>query len=72
MSCYLRHLGELLNKAGWGNTREDRKRADRAIQQIVDRVDEHCPVIWREVKKWLGDPVKEAELSRRLRESRET
>lgn len=69
MSCYTRHLGDLFALAGIENTKENRKRADGFIQEIIAMKEEGCPVVWREVKTWLADPDKSLELADRLRQA---
>ena len=68
MSCYTRHLGDLFTAAGIENTKENRKRADGCIREILSMKGEGCPVVWREVKTHLADPYKSLELADRLRE----
>ena len=48
MSCYLRHLQDVLLAAGIRHTREDRARIHAVIQEITGR--EGCPQVWKEVK----------------------
>lgn len=69
MSCYTRHLGELFAAAGVENTKENRKRADLFIREILAVKEEGCPVVWREVKGRLVDPDKSLELADRLRQA---
>jgi len=69
MSCYTRHLGELFAAADIENTKENRKRADGFIREIVAMKEEGCPVVWREVKSRLADPDKGLELADRLRQA---
>ena len=69
MSCYTRHLGDLFALAGIENTRENRKRADGFLREIIAMTGEGCPVVWREVKSRLADPDKSLELADRLRQA---
>lgn len=69
MSCYTRHLGDLFAAAGIENTKENRKRADGFIREIIGMVGEDCPVVWRELKTRLADPDRSQELAPRLREA---
>lgn len=62
MSCYLRHLSHIFTAAGLEIAKENRKAVDKAIKQLVGKDDANCPEVWREVKLWLTDPVKEAEM----------
>ena len=54
MSCYIRHLKELLNESGIEITTENRKQIDRAIHEIVGTTYKDCPGTWKEVKKKLA------------------
>jgi hypothetical protein len=54
MSCYIRHLKELLSEAGIEVTAENRKQIDRAIHEIVGTTYKDCPGTWKEVKKKLA------------------
>jgi len=69
MSCYTRHLGDLFALAGIENTKENRKRADGFIREIIAMTGEGCPVVWREVKTHLADADKSLELTDRLRQA---
>jgi len=69
MSCYTRHLGDLFALAGIENTRENRKRADGFLREIIAMTGEGCLVVWREVKSRLADPDKSLELADRLRQA---
>lgn len=69
MSCYTRHLGDLFAAAGIEDTKENRKRADGLIREIIAMAGEGCPVVWREVKTRLADPDKSLGLADRLRQA---
>ena len=62
MSCYFRHLKDILNEAGIEVTADNKKRIDRAIHEIVNTTYKDCPGTWKEVKKKLAasDAEKEA------------
>ncbi|MGA9351631.1 MAG: hypothetical protein WBW48_22885 [Anaerolineae bacterium] len=68
MSCYTRHLGDVFFEAGIEDNWENRKLADKHIREIVGKVDEDCPDVWREVKAWLKDIEKRRRLVECLRE----
>ena len=51
MSCYLRHLDDILLAAGIRATKENQPRVHAIIQQITG--EERCPQIWRSVKARL-------------------
>jgi hypothetical protein len=54
MSCYIRHLKDLLDEAGIEVPAENRKQIDRAIHEIVNTTYKDCPGTWKEVKKKLA------------------
>ena len=54
MSCYLRHLNDVLKEAGIDVTAENKKQIDRTIHDIVGTTYKDCPATWREVKKRLA------------------
>jgi hypothetical protein len=54
MSCYLRHLGDVIDEAGIELTKENRKSVDHAIRRVVGKADCNCPEVWKEVKSWLS------------------
>ncbi|OPY32410.1 MAG: hypothetical protein A4E32_00991 [Methanomassiliicoccales archaeon PtaU1.Bin124] len=50
MSCYLRHMDDLLKEAGIELTKENRKAVDEAVHRIVEVEYKHCPDAWKAVK----------------------
>lgn len=69
MSCYLRHLGGVVKKAGVAPAnKEERRRVDRFMREIVDMPGAKCNEVWKEVKKRLREPAGEEELAARLRD----
>ena len=66
MSCYLRHLGDVLADAGIPDTRESRRRVHAMIQEITGEQD--CPLVWRRVKAALGEHAERELLVAGLRE----
>ena len=69
MSCYLRHLKPLLGELGLDPvTREERKRIDLAIRDLVGKSkEEKCGEVWKEVKVLLQDPDKKHSLVKKLK-----
>jgi hypothetical protein len=51
MSCYFRHLKEIFVDAGIEITKENRKRVDRTIKNIVDVSEKECPQAWKKIKQ---------------------
>ena len=55
MSCYLRHIGDVIAEAGIELNKENRKSVDHTIRRIVGKSDCKCPDVWKEVKGWLAE-----------------
>lgn len=55
MTCYFRHLEEIFKKAGIEVTSDNRREVDRIIHGIIGMEHEHCPEVWKEVKKRLAE-----------------
>jgi len=66
MSCYLRHLSEVLAAAGIPDTRESRRRVHVMIQEITGEHD--CLSVWRRVKAALAENAERELLIVGLRE----
>ena len=66
MSCYLRHLSEVLAAAGIPDTRESRRRVHTMIQEITGEHD--CLPVWRRVKAALAENAERELLIAGLRE----
>ena len=54
MSCYFRHLKNILEEAGIEVTPDNRKQVDRAIHQIVGVTYKDCPETWKKLKQQLA------------------
>lgn len=69
MSCYLRHMKEVLEKADLHPAdRKERKEVDLAIRKVVGmKPKDQCNVVWKEVKVWLQDEDKKKELTNGLK-----
>ena len=53
MSCYLRHLDDVVAATGLKLGPENRKEVDRTVKELLGLPE--CPDAWREVKKRLAD-----------------
>jgi hypothetical protein len=53
VSCYTRHLTELLPA---DPSAADKRALDRAIREILDMPEADCPDVWEEVKSRREDP----------------
>ena len=55
MSCYLRHLKDIIEETGIEVTSANRKQVDQAIHQIVGVKYKNCPETWKKLKQQLTD-----------------
>jgi len=51
MSCYFRHIKDILNEAGIEVTPGNKKQIDQAIHNIVEVTYKDCPATWRKQKQ---------------------
>jgi hypothetical protein len=51
MSCYFRHLNDILNEAGIEITSGNKKQIDQVIHDIVKVRYKDCPTTWRKLKR---------------------
>ena len=59
MSCYLRHVSDILDEAGIVITPANRKQIDQAIHQAVGVTYKKCPATWKRIKEDIkGDEAK--------------
>ena len=54
VSCYLRHMKELLAEAGIEVTADNRKQIDRAFHDLAGVKYKDCPATWRKLKQELA------------------
>jgi len=67
VSCYLRHIKDLLDEAGITVTKENRKQIDQAVHQAVGVTYKDCPVTWKKIKEEIkGDNEKRLALIEQL------
>ena len=68
MTCYFRHLKDILEGAGIEVTPANRKQVDRAMHQIVGVAHKDCPETWKRLKQQLtGDEQKRQDLINQLK-----
>jgi len=68
VSCYLRHLKDIIEGAGIEVTSANRKQIDRAIHQIVGVTYKDCPETWKKLKQQLtGNDQKRQEFISQLK-----
>ncbi len=69
MSCYLRHLKDLLNEAGIEVKTGNRKQIDQTIHQMVGVACKDCPTAWKRVKEELADEEKRPDFIEQLQKA---
>jgi hypothetical protein len=67
MSCYLRHIKDVLDEAGIVVTPANRKQIDQAVHQAVGVGYKNCPATWKKIKQEIkGDEEKRRALIKQL------
>jgi hypothetical protein len=64
MSCYLRHMKDILEEADLHpQNREARKEVDLVIRKVIGKEQkDKCNLVWEEVKIWLQEEEKKEKL----------
>lgn len=55
MTCYLRHMKQLLEKNGIEVTPENNREIDRIIHELMGVRYKDCPAAWSELKKRIAE-----------------
>ena len=56
MSCYFRHMKDILDEAGIEVTKENKKEVDEIIHRLVNEDYKNCSPTWKAVKEKIkGD-----------------
>ena len=67
MSCYFRHLKDILSEAGIEVTPSNKKQIDRAVHGIVGVTYKDCPATWKKLKQEiLGNEQKRWDFIKKL------
>jgi hypothetical protein len=66
VSCYVRHLDDLLREAGIEPTKPNRKQVNLILRQITG--ERQCNHAWFRIKPLLADPSEGQELTIKLRD----
>ena len=53
MSCYFRHMKDVLDQAGIEITKENKKEIDRIIHSLVDVEYKNCSPAWKAIKEHI-------------------
>jgi hypothetical protein len=68
MSCYFRHIKDVLDEAGVAVTTENKKDIDRIIHDLVDVEYKNCSNTWKAVKRQIkGDDRARSQFIKRLK-----
>lgn len=70
MTCFIGHMRKkgIFAEMGIEVGKGDAKQTQEKISAIVGLPGAGCPLVWKEVKNWLADPVKKRKLIEGLRE----
>jgi hypothetical protein len=70
MSCYFRHLKDIISETGIEITPENRKQVDQAIHHIMDVEYKQCPTTWKKLKEQvLNDTQKKKDFISKLKQA---
>ncbi len=68
MSCYFRHMKDVLEEAGIEITKDNKKDIDRIIHGLVDVAYKNCSPTWQKVKEHIkGDEAARHQFVRNLK-----
>ena len=68
MSCYFRHMKDILAEAGIEITKENKRDVDEIIHELANVTYKDCPGTWREVKSRIkGSEKQKKEFIKALR-----
>ena len=67
MSCYFRHMKDVLDEVGVEVTPKNKKEVDRIIHELVAVEYKNCSPAWAAIKERIkGDPAAREEFVRKL------
>ncbi len=69
MSCYFRHLKDVMTEAGIEVTPANKKEVDRALHEIVGVAYKDCPSAWKNLKGQIANESDRAMVVKKLREA---
>ena len=70
MSCYLRHIENILKEAGIAINPANRKQIDQAVHQAVGVTYKDCPATWKKIKEDIRDnPEKRRAFIRQIQDA---
>lgn len=50
MTCYVKHLSEIMRRAGAENSFENKQLLDNIVRQVLKMDKADCPEVWKRVK----------------------
>ena len=69
MSCYFRHIRDILDEAGVEVPPGNKKEIDRTIHQLVQVKYKDCPQTWARLRRQIiGEEQKKQDLVRKLQD----
>jgi hypothetical protein len=69
MSCYLRHLKDIMVEAGIEVTPANKKDVDRALHEIAGVDYKDCPNAWKNLKRSMANEADRAVVVKKLRKA---
>jgi hypothetical protein len=69
MSCYFRHLKDILAEAGVEVTTDNKKEVDQAFHEIVGVAHKDCPTAWKNLKRQMANEADRAVVVKKLRKT---
>jgi hypothetical protein len=69
MSCYFRHLKDILAEAGVEVTTANKKEVDQALHEIVGVAHKDCPTAWKNLKRQMANEAGRAVVVNKLRKA---
>ena len=69
MTCYTRHLINVIRELGLEDTGENRRTLDRKIRMVLKREKDGCSAVWKDVKEQLHEPAKRQSLIEELKKA---
>ena len=69
MSCYFRHLKEVLAEAGVEVTPANKKQVDQALHEMEGATYKDCPSAWKNLKRQMANEADRAVVVKKLRKA---
>lgn len=68
MSCYFRHMKDVLDEVGVEITPENKKEIDRTLHGLADAEYKNCSPVWKRIKEMVkGDPDERGRFVKKLK-----